>query len=212
MGRRQTPRLPPRLRRQVPSLKRPFPSAPSRIRGGAFACPEYPLNHPTPEPAQDATVAPPAEPDLWADPAAARAEITRLTGELTAQAARVADLEPAAAELAAIRDADKTETQRLTERAEAAERLAEQTQAALIRAQVAHARGLTEQQAARLVGTTRDELEADADAYVAEITPSAPAGRPLMRPDPSQGAAAQAGGGADPASAFAALIRNSLHR
>lgn len=147
--------------------------------------------------------------EAWEDPAVARGEIERLTAQLADHAARVAELEPAAAELHQLQEAGKTEAQRLTERAEAAERLAEQTQAALVRAQVAQAKGLTERQAARLVGTTREELEADADELLADLTPAA--GHRLMPPDPSQGSSGQRTA-ADPAAMFAGLLHNSLHR
>ncbi|MFI1799435.1 hypothetical protein ACH427_19090 [Streptomyces sp. NPDC020379] len=145
----------------------------------------------------------------WDDPAAARAEIERLAAELASHAARVAELEPAAAELHQLQEAGKTEAQRLTERAETAERQAEQTRAELVRAQVAHSHGLTERQAARLVGTTREELEADADELLADIAPAA--GHRLMQPDPTQGSSGRHTA-ADPAAMFAGLLQNSLHR
>lgn len=64
-----------------------------------------------------------------------------------------------------IDDAGKSESEKN------AERLAElEKQAAdLPRLRVALRKGLTEQQAARLVGTTEEELEADADAYLEEL-------------------------------------------
>ena len=52
------------------------------------------------------------------------------------------------------------------------------------RAEVAQEKGLTAQQAARLRGTTRDELVADADELVALF----PTGPRTPAPDPSQGA------------------------
>ncbi|MEH6373631.1 hypothetical protein V7793_04610 [Streptomyces sp. KLMMK] len=167
------------------------------------------MTHSDPETAPEGTVLQDGEPNPWEDPATARAEIQRLTAELTSHAARVAELEPAAAELHQLQEAGKTEAQRLTERAEAAERLAEQTQAALVRAQVAQAKGLTERQAARLVGSTREELEADADELLADLTPAA--GHRLMPPDPSQGSSGQHTA-ADPAAMFAGLLHSSLHR
>ncbi|MEW2580135.1 hypothetical protein [Streptomyces syringium] len=166
------------------------------------------MPHLDPAPGPDGTALPDGEPRPWDDPAAARAEIERLAAELAGHAARVAELEPAAAELHQLQEAGKTEAQRLTERAEAAERQAEQTRAELIRAQVAHSRGLTERQAARLVGATREELEADADELLADITPG---GHRLMQPDPSQGSSGQHTA-TDPASLFTGILHNSLHR
>lgn len=165
------------------------------------------MPHSDSAPGADGTALPDGEPRPWEDPAAARAEIERLAAELAGHAARVAELEPAAAELHQLQEAGKTEAQRLTERAEAAERQAEQTRAELIRAQVAHSRGLTERQAARLVGTTREELEADADGLLADLAP----GHRLMQPDPSQGSSGQHTA-ADPAAMFTGILHNSLHR
>ncbi|MFI1799790.1 hypothetical protein ACH427_20890 [Streptomyces sp. NPDC020379] len=167
-----------------------------------------------PEPPAAAETADPQERSAqpWEDPAAARTEIERLTAELAARAAKVAELEPAAAELHQMREVGKSDSQRLAERAEAAERLADQARAELVRAQVAHAKGLTPGQAARLIGTTREELEADADAFLSDLTPVADAnpGRPLMQPDPTQGSSGQRAA-ADPAQMFAGILHNSLH-
>jgi hypothetical protein len=59
------------------------------------------------------------------------------------------------------------------------------------RAEVAQSKGLTAKQAARLIGNTREEFEADADELLATF-PGAPAGDPntprTPAPDPSQGA------------------------
>lgn len=60
------------------------------------------------------------------------------------------------------------------------------------RAEVGHDKGLTTEQAARLIGKTKDELAADADALLA-LFPAAPTGPRAPAPDPSQGAR---GGGA----------------
>ncbi|MGW2364966.1 hypothetical protein ACWCZ5_05220 [Streptomyces sp. NPDC001667] len=167
------------------------------------------MTHPDPTPAADNTAPHDDPPHPWEDPAAARAEIERLAAELAGHAARVAELEPAAAELHQLQEAGKTEAQRLSERAEAAERLAEQTRAELVRAQVAHSKGLTERQAARLVGTTREDLEADADELLADIAPAA--GHRLMQPDPTQGSSGQHVA-ADPAAMFTGILHNTLRR
>lgn len=55
------------------------------------------------------------------------------------------------------------------------------------RAEVAAAKGLSPQQAARLQGSSLEEFTADADALVA-LFPTAPAGPRTPAPDPSQGA------------------------
>lgn len=72
---------------------------------------------------------------------------------------RAADLE---ARLKEFEDKDKTESTRALERAEAAEKRAADAEARAIRLEVASEKGLTPAQAKRLVGETREELEADA--------------------------------------------------
>lgn len=62
-----------------------------------------------------------------------------------------------------LEDRDKSETQRLTDRVEAAEKAASAHEATALRLSVASEKGLTAAQAKRLVGATRDELETDAD-------------------------------------------------
>ena len=62
-----------------------------------------------------------------------------------------------------IEDRDKSEAQKLAERAEAAEKRATELETRALRLEVAAEKGLTPAQAKRLVGSTREELEADAD-------------------------------------------------
>lgn len=69
-------------------------------------------------------------------------------------------------------DRDKTELERLTERAEAAERAAAATEVKALRLEVASENGLTPAQAKRLVGETREELEADAKELLATFKPA----------------------------------------
>ncbi|MFI1197705.1 hypothetical protein ACH4T9_31215 [Micromonospora sp. NPDC020750] len=97
-------------------------------------------------------------------------------------------------------DADKTEA----ERRAAAEQRADQAELRALRLEVAAEKGLTPAQAKRLVGATREELEADADE-IREAFPTGPAApeRKTPKPDPSQGAR----GGAKPTSADRAAKR-----
>lgn len=60
-------------------------------------------------------------------------------------------------------EADKSELQKLTDRVTAAEARAQEAEARALRAEIAAEKGLTASQAKRLVGSNRDELEADAD-------------------------------------------------
>lgn len=108
----------------------------------------------------------------------------------------------AAKRLAEIEESSKTEAQRLAERAEAAERELAVTRQAAVRAEIALEKGLTQSQAKRLLGETREELEADADELLKDI--GATNGPRAPRPDPNQGR--QSGGTASTADQFAAAI------
>jgi hypothetical protein len=99
-------------------------------------------------------------------------------------------------------DRDKTEIQKANERAEAAEKLAATHETSALRLSVAFEKGLTPAQAKRLVGSTRDELEADAD----EVLKDFPATASRPRGDVGQGSRGKPAP-ADPRSAFAALFQ-----
>lgn len=83
--------------------------------------------------------------------------------------------------------AGKDGPEQLAEQFEALKKQVTDEQLARFRAEVAHEKGLTAKQAARLVGATREELTADADELLATF-PAAPATPGTPRPDPSQGA------------------------
>lgn len=68
-------------------------------------------------------------------------------------------------------DRDKTELQRLEERAAAAEKAAADRESALLRYRVATAKNLPADLVDRLKGDTEEELSADADALLALIPP-----------------------------------------
>lgn len=94
-------------------------------------------------------------------------------------AAELETLRAAAAELATRKAAELSETERLqaeaaTEkaRADAAEAVAAKAAADVLRLSVAATKSLTPEQAARLQGSTREELEADADALKALFAPA----------------------------------------
>lgn len=68
-----------------------------------------------------------------------------------------------------LEDRDKTELQKAIERAETAEKAQADTASRALRYEVAAAKGLTAKQALRLIGSTREELDADADELLADI-------------------------------------------
>lgn len=82
---------------------------------------------------------------------------------------RAAELE---ARLKEFEDRDKTESTRAIERAEAAEKAAAAAEARATRLEIAAEKGLTPAQAKRLVGDTREELEADADELLETFKPA----------------------------------------
>lgn len=78
----------------------------------------------------------------------------------------------AAARLAEIENSQKSELEKAAERADTAEKRAAALEAQVLRSEVAAAKGLTPAQARRLVGATREELEADADDFLQSLAPT----------------------------------------
>ena len=122
------------------------------------------------------------------------------------QKARAAerDLKAAQARLKELEDRDKSEAEKTAERLADAEKRAEQAELRAMRLEVAAEKGLTPAQAKRLVGASREELEADADDILATF-PAAPVApeRKAPKPDPSQGSR----GGAKPSASDRANSR-----
>lgn len=82
--------------------------------------------------------------------------------------------EPAAKKLAEMEEANKTEIEKAQARADLAEKELNSTRIEALRNSVALDRKLTPSQAKRLVGSTREELEADADELLADLKNSQP--------------------------------------
>lgn len=78
--------------------------------------------------------------------------------------------------LQALEDKDKDEVTRSTEAASAAQKRAEEAEARALRLEVAFAKGLSPAQAKRLVGSSQEELEADADDLLETFKAPEPAG------------------------------------
>ncbi|MEV0608119.1 hypothetical protein AB0I61_17310 [Polymorphospora rubra] len=74
-----------------------------------------------------------------------------------------------AAEMEKIRDGQRSDAEKATARADKAEARVAELEPKLLRLEVALEKGLTAKQAARLVGSTKEELEADADDLLEEI-------------------------------------------
>jgi hypothetical protein len=95
--------------------------------------------------------------------------------------------EAAARKLAEIEESQKTEIEKAVARAEEAEKRATEIELESIRNSVALAKGLTPSQAKRLVGSTREELEADADDLLADLKVAKPAPAPSAEGQGKQG-------------------------
>lgn len=124
------------------------------------------------------------------DPKIAQERIEKANREAKSLRQRLRELEPLAAKAKEQEDAAKTAEERAAERITAAERRAIQAETKALRLEVAAEAGLTPGQAKRLVGETREELEADAADLIASF-PAPPAqeatpqsGRPKERMRP----------------------------
>lgn len=97
----------------------------------------------------------------------AKAKIAKANSEAAALRRRAKEAEEKLAQLEArlaeIDGKDKSETEKLASKLADAERKAQEAELRAMRAEVAAAKGLTPAQAKRLMGSTLEELEADAD-------------------------------------------------
>lgn len=109
-----------------------------------------------------------------------------------------------------IEDRDKTEAEKVAERAKAAEDRATQAESKALRLEVAFEKGLTPAQAKRLVGTSREELEADADELLETFKPAEPAEPAKPTVDLDLGTRTTAATSSDPRSADLAQIEADL--
>lgn len=99
-----------------------------------------------------------------------------LASERRARQASERDRKALTEKLQQIEDAGKSDLEKLAERLTVAERRAVEAETREMRLDVAASKGLTPAQARRLVGATREELEADADELVATFRQPDPAG------------------------------------
>lgn len=110
---------------------------------------------PTPEPTPDPTPEP--------DQTFTQADVDRIVKErVQREKAKYADYDDLKAK------AGNATT--LEERVAQIERQAQESESRALRAEVANAKGLTPNQAKRLIGSTREELEADADELLKDIS------------------------------------------
>lgn len=110
-------------------------------------------------------------------PEALRKQLEKARKEAANYRTKVRELEPLASKAKELEDAGRTELEKLTARAETAERERGELSAKALRLEVAFEKGLTPAQAKRLVGANRDELEADAEEILRDF-PVKTDGRP----------------------------------
>lgn len=111
----------------------------------------------------------------------AKAKIAKANSEAQGLRKRLKELEAKAAKLDELEDAKKSEAERLAETQRSLEDRASKAEADTARLRIAIKKGLTETQAKRLIGSTEEELEADADDLLASFkSPDEPG--PTTRP------------------------------
>lgn len=116
-----------------------------------------------------------------------REQLRRETEYRKRNDARVKELEPLAAKARELEDASKTDLERLTGELDSHRGRADKAEGELLRLRVALRKGLTETQAKRLIGSSEDELEADADDLLASFSPKKdPEPDPEPEPEPSR--------------------------
>ncbi len=114
---------------------------------------------------------------------ALRKQLEKARKEAAGYRTKVRELEPLASKAQQLEDAGRSELEKLTARAEKAEREHAEATARALRLDVAFAKGLTPAQAKRLVGGSREELEADADEILRDFPALKPDGRPKGNAD-----------------------------
>jgi chromosome segregation ATPase len=114
---------------------------------------------------------------------ALRKQLEKARKEAAGYRTKVRELEPLATRAKELEDAGRSDLEKLTARAEKAEQERAQVEARALRLEVAFEKGLTPAQAKRLVGSSREELEADADEILRDFPALKPDGRPKGNAD-----------------------------
>jgi hypothetical protein len=157
-------------------------------------------------PAQQEPQAPATPPTSPAAPEAAPAQAkpeTDWKAEARKHEARAKENAAAAAELAALKESQKTEAQRLADRATAAEKERDEARLEALRVKV----GATKQLPPKVIDLLKGDTEAELLAHAEEL-----AALFVNQPPPSfdAGARSTAAAGNDPASEFATFINKQL--
>lgn len=166
--------------------------------GGLPAWERHEMTTPATPPAQE-TPAPVVE----QPPAQAKPEID-WKAEARKHEARAKENAAAAAKLAELEEAQKTESQKLTDRAVAAEKERDAARLDALRVRVGAAKNLPADMIDRLRGDTEDELSADADRLAAHLKTG-------VRTDPDMGPRGAAPA-STPAQEFASFLQGQLRQ
>lgn len=124
-----------------------------------------------PEPEVDSAPGGQSQQDPDFDRGRAEEKIRKANAEAANLRKRLKDLEPLAAKAKELEDASKSDIERAANEAATNLSRAEKAEGELMRLRVALDKGLTETQAKRLIGSTPEELEADADDLLASFRP-----------------------------------------
>ena len=116
----------------------------------------------------------------------AKAKIAKTNSEAKGLRDRLKVAEAAEAELKSIKDANKSDIDKANEKSKSLEDKVTKAETDVLRLRVALRKGLTETQSKRLIGSTEEDLEADADELLESFQPAtsdkgSPAGRPKER-------------------------------
>lgn len=149
--------------------------------------------------------------ELWADPEAAKHAIEKLRRENARYRTERKELEPLARRARDLEEQGKSEVEKLTGKLQASETAAQQAQTELAKLRVALKHGLTETQARRLVGTTDDELEADAKELLASFGQQPAAGPQRRRPSEKLSGGSSGSDGPEPVD-MNQIIRSRMGR
>jgi chromosome segregation ATPase len=142
--------------------------------------------------ADEAPEAPGGQPqDEVFDRSRAEDKIRKANAEAANLRKRLKELEPLAQKAKELEDAGRSDVEKLSAEAQGHQSRADKAEAELMRLRVAMRKGLTETQAKRLVGSSEEELEEDADDLLASFKPAQPEpeekaedGEPVRDPNP----------------------------
>jgi hypothetical protein len=125
----------------------------------------------------------PKTPDTGDDGKDFRAEAEKWKSLARKHEAKAKENAEAAKRLADLEEAGKSEAEKAAAKAAEAEKRAADAELRAMKLEVAVSKGLTPSQAKRLVGSTKEELESDADDLLESFKPADDKGKPSGKPN-----------------------------